>query len=87
MRPTEPNLWGIHAGKTGDADSLFLKKHCIAIGWTRIGDPSTIKPDRESFKAKVKLLFDHYDQFDARYKGIVPLHRVFVPEAIEGATE
>ena len=53
MKPTEPNLWGIHAGKTGDADSLFLKKHCIAIGWTRMGDASTIKPDRESFKAKV----------------------------------
>ena len=57
MKPTEPNLWGIHAGKTGDADSLFLKKHCIAIGWTRIGDASTIKPDRESFKAKVAALY------------------------------
>jgi hypothetical protein len=21
MKPTEPNLWGIHAGKTGDADT------------------------------------------------------------------
>jgi hypothetical protein len=21
----EPNVWGIHAGRTGDADSLFLK--------------------------------------------------------------
>ncbi len=57
MKPVEPNLWGIHAGKTGDADSLFLKKHCIAIGWTRIGDASTIKPDRESFKAKVAALY------------------------------
>jgi hypothetical protein len=26
------NLWGIHAGKTGDADSLFLKKYCVAVG-------------------------------------------------------
>lgn len=57
MKPIEPNLWGIHAGKTGDADTLFLKKHCIAIGWTRIGDASTIKPDRESFKAKVAALY------------------------------
>ncbi len=26
MKPTEPNLWGIHTGKTGDADNLFLQK-------------------------------------------------------------
>lgn len=61
MKPTEPNLWGIHAGKTGDADTLFLKKHCNAIGWTRMGDASTIKPERKSFKAKVNALIqaDH----------------------------
>jgi restriction system protein len=35
----------------------------------------------------VKLVFEHYDQFDARYKGILPLRRVFVPEAIEGTAE
>lgn len=57
MKIADPNLWGIHAGKTGDADTLFLRKHCIAIGWTRIGDASTIKPDRESFKAKVAALY------------------------------
>ena len=27
---TESNLWGIHGGKTGDADTLFLKKNCVA---------------------------------------------------------
>lgn len=53
MKPTEPNLWGIHAGKSGDADTLFFKKHCVALGWHRIGDLSSIKPDREAFKAKV----------------------------------
>ncbi len=26
MKPTEANLWGIHAGKTGGADNLFLQK-------------------------------------------------------------
>ena len=26
MKPTEPNLWDIHASKTGDADNLFLQK-------------------------------------------------------------
>ena len=29
----EPTIWGIHGGKTGDADSLFLKKSYVAIGW------------------------------------------------------
>jgi len=57
MKPTEPNLWGIHAGKTGDADTLFLKKHCVALGWSKIGDLSAIKADREAFKAKVSAAF------------------------------
>ena len=46
-------IWGIHAGRTGEADSLFLKKHYIALGWVKIGDLSKIKSDREAFKAKI----------------------------------
>jgi restriction system protein len=46
-------IWGIHAGKTGDADTLFLKKHVIAIGWMKMGDLSSLKADREVFKSKV----------------------------------
>jgi restriction system protein len=53
MSEKETIIWGIHAGKTGDADSLFLNKHYIAIGWSKVGDLSKIKADRESFKAKV----------------------------------
>lgn len=49
----ETTIWGVHAGKTGDADALFLKKGCVAIGWSEMGDLSTLKPDREAFKAKV----------------------------------
>src|SRR5438105_15172293 len=49
----ETTIWGIHGGKTGDADSLFLKKNCVAIGWAKIGDLSKIAPDRDSFKAVV----------------------------------
>jgi hypothetical protein len=33
-------IWGIHGGKTGDADSLFLKQNCVAIGWAKMGDLS-----------------------------------------------
>jgi ubiquinone/menaquinone biosynthesis C-methylase UbiE len=31
----------------------------------------------------VKLIFQHYDQLDPRYKGLLPLRRVYVPEIIE----
>ena len=47
------NIWGIHGGRTGDADSLFLKKDVVAVGWDKMGDLSKLKRDRESFKAKV----------------------------------
>ena len=43
-------LWGIHAGRTGDADSLFRKKGVIALGWTRIPDLATLAPSRDEFK-------------------------------------
>ncbi|WLD14659.1 restriction endonuclease [Planctellipticum variicoloris] len=49
----EQIIWGIHAGRTGDADSLFLKRNCIGLGWERIGDLAAIAPDREAFKASV----------------------------------
>lgn len=49
----EGTIWGIHGGKTGDADSLFLKKNCVAIGWAKMGDLSKIAPDREAFKTMV----------------------------------
>jgi restriction system protein len=37
-------VWGIHGGRTGDADSLFLKKNVVAIGWAKIGDLAKLKP-------------------------------------------
>ncbi len=53
MNDKELTLWGIHAGKTGDADNLFLKKKFIALGWAKTGDLAKVKPDRDSFKAAV----------------------------------
>jgi len=35
----------------------------------------------------VKLIFQHYDEFDSRYKGLLPLRRVYVPEAIDTEDE
>lgn len=54
---TEPTVWGIHAGKTGDADTLFLKKKVIALGWDEIGDLAALKPNRDSFKASVSAAY------------------------------
>lgn len=50
-------IWGIHAGKTGEADSLFLQKDCVALGWSKMGDLSSIKADREAFKARVAQVY------------------------------
>ena len=54
---SEKVIWGIHAGKTGDTNSLFLKKKYIAVGWHKMGNLSEIAPDRESFKEKVSESF------------------------------
>ncbi|HGM7333812.1 TPA: restriction endonuclease [Stenotrophomonas maltophilia] len=49
----DDTVWGIHAGRTGDADLLFLKQNYIAIGWDRMGDLSTLAAERESFKLRL----------------------------------
>jgi restriction system protein len=49
----KPTIWGIHAGKTGDAHSLFTTKNVVAIGWTEMPDLSTIPANRDAFKAVV----------------------------------
>jgi restriction system protein len=51
---TNSSLWGIHAGKAGDADNLFLTQNVIALGWVAVGDLSKLPPDREAFKARVR---------------------------------
>jgi restriction system protein len=49
----EGTIWVIHGGKTGDADSLFLKKNCVALGFAKMGDLSKITSNRDSFKVAV----------------------------------
>lgn len=49
----DKTVWGIHAGKTGDADSLFLNKNIIALGWLLMGDIGKLPADREAFKNRV----------------------------------
>jgi restriction system protein len=35
----------------------------------------------------VDLIFEHYEELDPRYKGMIPLKRVYVPEAVEMVSE
>lgn len=56
----EATIWGIHAGKTGDAESLFLKRNNIAIGWSRIGDLSKLSANKEAFKEAVAKAYPDY---------------------------
>jgi len=53
MTNPETVVWGIHAGRGGQADELFLGRHCIALGWEELGDLSKLAGDRESFKSIV----------------------------------
>ena len=53
MTEKETNFWGIHAGRLGESDGLFLKKNYVALGWEEVGDLSKIKADRDAFKKKV----------------------------------
>jgi len=49
----EKTFWGIHAGKTGDAESPFEKKNVVAIGWEQMGDLSQLHT-RAEFKKWVR---------------------------------
>lgn len=53
MTEKEIVVWGIHAGRTGDAHSLFVKHDVVAIGWNEMSDLSTISPTREAIRAVV----------------------------------
>lgn len=53
----EPTLWGIHAGKTGDAETLFLQQNVISLGWYEIGDLSVLHSTREAFKEKYTAVY------------------------------
>jgi restriction system protein len=56
MANKETTVWGIHAGRTGDADTLFLKKNVVALGWSNAGDLSLLR-DREAFKARIAAAY------------------------------
>jgi len=52
----EKTIWGIHAGKTGDAESLFLQKKVVALGWIEFGTLMGLET-REDFKKKYAQVY------------------------------
>lgn len=68
MSDADKTLWGIRAGRLGVADSLFLKKNVIAIGWHEMGDITVLGGDREALK--VKLAETH----PKAKPGAIPVH-------------
>ena len=57
MRSLDPTMWGVHAGATGDAHTLFLKKGVIALGWGAMPDLSTLPPTREAYKEALRVRY------------------------------
>jgi hypothetical protein len=49
-------LWAIHAGKTGDAESLFASGF-IGLGWEKVGDLSGAPNDRANFKSRLAVAY------------------------------
>ncbi len=58
----ETTVWGIHGGRTGDADSLFLQNQCIALGWHEVGDLSGLAAERDTFKSRVAEVYPDWKQ-------------------------
>jgi restriction system protein len=56
MNGGSSTIWGIHAGRTGDADALF-KKGYIALGWNELGDLSSLPPTPDTFRDRVAAAY------------------------------
>jgi len=52
----EKIIWGIHAGKAGDAENLFVKKNVIALGWNEFGTLDGFHT-RDDFKNKYSNVY------------------------------
>lgn len=63
----EPTIWGIHAGRTGEARSLFLEGRVVALGWRKMPDLRTLPADREVYKAKLR------EAYPAGKPGAIPV--------------
>lgn len=58
MGTTATTIWGVHAGRFGEADPLF-KRGRVALGWHDIDDLATIPANRDAFKERVRAAYPH----------------------------
>ena len=85
MTEDQHRVWGIHGGRTGDADALFWRHGRIALGCSVISSLANLPPAREAFKQtaaaacpdkrlgaipnNVGRLFRFVDRIFAAYRG------------------
>lgn len=46
-------LWGIHGGRSWNADGTFLKKNQVTLGWEAMDDLRILAGYRQVFKSAV----------------------------------
>jgi hypothetical protein len=46
MTEDQNRVWGIHGGRTGDADTLVLRQARIALGWSALSSLANLPPSR-----------------------------------------
>lgn len=63
----DQQMWGIHGGRTGDADSIFLKEQQIGLGWQSIGDLNLIAPTRDAIKTELA------SKYPSKKSGAIPV--------------
>lgn len=51
MTARDQVVWGIHAGRTGEAHTLFMTDKVVALGWNAMPDLAMLPADREAYKA------------------------------------
>jgi len=52
MENKDRTIWGIHGGRAGEAETLFLRHNVIALGWVEMGDLLKLPGTREAFRNK-----------------------------------
>lgn len=60
MNANKKTIWAIRAGKTGDADALFLQLNRVALGWREMGNVGRLTATRQAFKRQMAAAYPNY---------------------------
>jgi len=55
----EPPIWGMHAGRRGEAEELF-RNGDLALCWYQTGDLSNTPPNRRAFKEQIAKVYPNW---------------------------